>query len=387
MLSALVHQSRGAEAAVRTTARLQIYTQLVPLAVIRVDRSIGSFGSRPCLPTLMPRCYTSVASDTTLTSTSAPPPEMKSLSSEGHKSIEVPQEDQQSISKPLDKLRPPLQPINIFKSVKIKAAGGKVSALLHPLTQIQTIEKLPMDDIPTYPDISNAWWKYPYVQSWLHSFSTGAFLGLLELNRSVFGVKVRPDILAKVLKYERDWHEQGTESSKNLGQVRGSTRKPFPQKGRGKARVGTIRAPQFVGGYAVHGPRPHNKATDIPRKVYDLGIRTALSTKFAQDQLIVVDLLHTDSKSKTTMREQLRRLDLSGRKVYFLYGSSQPTTTLINVMDTFTKAGPTDAVPEGERKILVAAAGHVSVSALLEYEMLVLDKEAVEVLEQKYRTE
>ena len=70
----------------------------------------------------------------------------------------------------------------------------------------------------------------------------------MELQKSVFGTRIRPDILAAAIKYEKSWLEQGTESTKNLGQVRGSTRKPFPQKGRGKSRVGTLRAPQFKGG-------------------------------------------------------------------------------------------------------------------------------------------
>lgn len=89
------------------------------------------------------------------------------------------------------------------------------------------------------------------VHAWCNSFESGSPMGLLELDRSVFGAPIRKDLIAHALRYERSWREQGTESSKNLGQVRGSTRKPFPQKGRGKARVGTLRAPHFRGGMLI----------------------------------------------------------------------------------------------------------------------------------------
>lgn len=79
----------------------------------------------------------------------------------------------------------------------------------------------------------------------LHSFKTGLNLGLLPF---LSFIPPRQDILFRCLKYEESWFSQSTQSTKQLGQVRGSTRKPFPQKGRGKARVGTLRSPQFRGG-------------------------------------------------------------------------------------------------------------------------------------------
>ena len=91
-------------------------------------------------------------------------------------------------------------------------------------------------------------WNIPQFKAILKSFETGKAVGYLELKKDVFGLEVREDILARCLKYERSWKEQGTESTKPLGLVRGSSRKAFPQKGRGKARVRSLRAPQFRGG-------------------------------------------------------------------------------------------------------------------------------------------
>jgi large subunit ribosomal protein L4 len=166
--------------------------------------------------------------------------------------------------------------------------------------------------------------------------------------------------------------------------VRGSSRKAAPQKGRGKARVRSLRAPQFRGGYAVHGPRPHIKTTDIQRKLYDAGIRHALSTKYKQNQLLVVDRLFMTDLSKSKMKEHLENLNLLGKKVYFLYGSSISNAVMIRSMDSFSKRRKTSQNPAGEKPLLVTHANHVSVWTLLEYDYVVIDKEALEALELKY---
>lgn len=74
-------------------------------------------------------------------------------------------------------------------------------------------------------------------------------------------------------------------------------------------------------GYNVHGPRPHNKTTDIQKKVYDAGIRHALSAKFQQSQLFVVDHLSLSTGTKQELKDVLEAHGLSGQKVYFIYGS------------------------------------------------------------------
>ena len=87
------------------------------------------------------------------------------------------------------------------------------------------------------------------VQAWIQSFTTGKCIGMMELDRSVFGVNPkRPDLIRRAIDYELSWLAQGTESSKSLGQVRGSTAKKFPQKGRGAARHGHLRANLMKGG-------------------------------------------------------------------------------------------------------------------------------------------
>ncbi|KAJ3000781.1 hypothetical protein HDV02_003583 [Globomyces sp. JEL0801] len=253
------------------------------------------------------------------------------------------------------------------------------NAIFSNQTPIVHIEKTAYNELSKFDDLLNIRWKNPTVQSWINSFQSGKSIGLVELDKEVFGTSIREDIMARCLKYEQSWAEAGTESTKTLGQVRGSSQKPFPQKGRGKARVGTLRAPHFKGGYNSHGPRPHRKMTDIQRNVYESGIRSALSTKFQQNQLILVDRLLMTEVSKPTLKKYLKGLGLEGKKVYLMYGAHEASLALVRTADTFVKRIPSVRIPAGEKPVLITPARHVAVKSLLEYDYLIVDKEAVEV--------
>lgn len=133
-------------------------------------------------------------------------------------------------------------------------------------------------------------------QAWVRSFQTGEKLGIVELNNLVFGARPRLDILHRVVVWQRAKMRAGTAKVKTRGEVRGGGRKPRPQKGTGRARQGSIRAPHFIGGGVVHGPRgPVSYEYTLPKKVKRMGLRTALSVKFAQGDLFVVDSLQVSS--------------------------------------------------------------------------------------------
>ncbi|KAJ3268197.1 hypothetical protein HDV01_003344 [Terramyces sp. JEL0728] len=258
------------------------------------------------------------------------------------------------------------------------------SAILHKSTEIVNQPKMDFSQLDKYDNLKNAWFEYPFKQAFLKTFTTNNRIGLVELQKNVFGLDVRVDLMARCLKYEKSWKEQGTESTKARGQVRGTGKKAAPQKGRGAARIGSLRAPQFRGGYNVHGPRPHNKTTDIQKKVYSAGIRHALSAKFQQSQLLVVDHLSLSTGTKQELKDVLEAHGLSGQKVYFIYGSLDSDIPLTNAVDMFAKKPKTDLLPHGERPLLITHANQVSVSTLLEYDYIVMDKEASEVLEEMY---
>ena len=119
-------------------------------------------------------------------------------------------------------------------------------------------------------------------------------LGTIVMNREVFGAPDRVDILQRVVRWQLACRRAGTNKTKTRSEVSGSTRKPWKQKGSGRARVGDIRAPQWRGGYRVHGPVLRDFSYNLPKKVRAMGLRVALSTKLREGKLAVVDSLDID---------------------------------------------------------------------------------------------
>ena len=139
-------------------------------------------------------------------------------------------------------------------------------------------------------------------QSWVTSFETGEKLGIVDLNERIFGRQPRVDIMQRVVVWQRAKIRAGTARVKTRDEVRGGGRKPWPQKGLGKARQGSIRAPHWRGGGRVHGPRgPVSYDYTLPKKIRALGLCSALATKYAQGDLCIVDsLAMPNGKRRTT---------------------------------------------------------------------------------------
>ena len=114
-------------------------------------------------------------------------------------------------------------------------------------------------------------------------------VGSIDLMDSVFGVEVRPDILSRVVNWQLATRRAGTHSVKNLSTISGTTKKPFRQKGTGRARQGTLRASQFRHGAVAFGPVVRDHAHDLNKKVRKLGLKCALSAKVKDGKLFVLD--------------------------------------------------------------------------------------------------
>jgi large subunit ribosomal protein L4 len=123
------------------------------------------------------------------------------------------------------------------------------------------------------------------------------------LNGAVFNVPVRIDILHRVVRWQRAKRQQGTHSVKDRSEVRGGGRKPRPQKGSGRSRQGSIRAPQWRGGGICHGPVPRSHAHSLPKKVRRMGLMCALSAKAHEQRLLIVDSMQP-SDVKTRLVQQ-----------------------------------------------------------------------------------
>ena len=124
--------------------------------------------------------------------------------------------------------------------------------------------------------------------------------GSCALNERIFGLSARSDIAARVVRWQLAARQAGTHASKGISDVSGTTRKPFRQKGTGRARQGSLRSPQFRGGGIIFGPRPRSHAFDLPKRVRRLGVCTALSAKLAENKLLVVDTCSWSGGDKKT---------------------------------------------------------------------------------------
>jgi large subunit ribosomal protein L4 len=122
--------------------------------------------------------------------------------------------------------------------------------------------------------------------------------GTAELPDEIFAAKPRADIMARVVHWQLAKRRSGNHKVKGMGEVSGTTKKPYKQKGTGNARQGSLRSPQFRTGGAVHGPVVRDHGYDLPKKIRRLGLISALSQKHAEGKLIVLDAATSGPKTK-----------------------------------------------------------------------------------------
>ena len=189
--------------------------------------------------------------------------------------------------------------------------------------------------------------------------------GEIELADAVFGLEPRKDILQRMVEYQRAKARAGTHFVKTRREVSGGGIKPFKQKGTGRARQGTTRAPQMEGGGKAHGPVSRDHGFNLPKKVRQLAMKHALSTKAKANQLVVVDTLECkDAKTKAVV-SQFAKLGWS--KPLIIDGAA--------VNEAFSKAARNikgaDILPVQGANVL----------DILKHKELVLTKEAAETLQ------
>lgn len=186
-------------------------------------------------------------------------------------------------------------------------------------------------------------------------------VGSIDLDETVFGVPVRGDILARMVNWQLAKRRAGTHKTKGVAEVSGTTKKPFRQKGTGRARQGSARATQMRGGGIVFGPIVRDHAHTLTKKVRKLALKTALSAKQADGKLVVLD--STQLKEAKT-RDLAKTLEKLGWKSALIIDGSE-------VDANFAKAA---------RNILtldVLPSQGANVHDILRRETLVLTKDAV----------
>ncbi len=127
----------------------------------------------------------------------------------------------------------------------------------------------------------------------------GKGVGSVDLDDAVFGADVNEHLLWEAVKWQLAKRRSGNASTKRYGEVRGSSKKVWKQKGTGQARQGARQAPHFVGGGSVFGPKPRSYEYDLPRKVKKAALRAALSLRASENKIVVLDNFSTDGKTKS----------------------------------------------------------------------------------------
>ena len=146
----------------------------------------------------------------------------------------------------------------------------------------------------------------------------GAQTGEMELNDSVFGVEVNEAVMRQAVLRQLANERLGTHATKTRGLVRGGGRKPWKQKGTGRARVGSTRSPLWVGGGTVFGPQPRSYEQKMPRKARRLAVKSALSDKVNTNELFVLDEIVLAAPKTKEVVKVVDNFKFSGEKVLFI---------------------------------------------------------------------
>ncbi len=147
---------------------------------------------------------------------------------------------------------------------------------------------------------------------------TGAQTGEMELNDSVFGVEVNEAVMKQAVIRQLANERLGTHATKTRGLVRGGGKKPWKQKGTGRARSGSIRSPLWVGGGTVFGPHPRDYEQKMPRKARRLAVKSALTDKVNTGELFVLDALTLPAAKTKEVVNIVNNFKFSGEKVLFV---------------------------------------------------------------------
>lgn len=197
---------------------------------------------------------------------------------------------------------------------------------------------------------------------------SGAQVGEIELAETIFGIEPNASVLHEAVVMQQASLRRGTHDTKGRSEVRGGGRKPWRQKGTGRARQGSIRAPQWVGGGTVFGPTPRSYAFKLPKKVRRLALKSALSTKVNANEIIVLDALTIDAPKTKDMVAILANLKV-GKKALIVSGE-QDNNIVLSARN----------IPG----VKVVDATGINVLDLLHHDALVITKDAVAKVEEVF---
>ena len=194
----------------------------------------------------------------------------------------------------------------------------------------------------------------------------GQQVGAIELSDAVFAAPVNSSLMHQALVRQLANARQGTHKTKERGEVEGGGKKPWRQKGTGRARQGSTRAPNFIGGGTIFGPRPRKYTQALPKKMQRAALRSALSVKADADQIVILDSVSTDQYKTKVMSGMLKALGLSDQRVLMVLNekNAQVWRSVANLP-----------------KLTTLLSGYVNVRDLLGHDVVVLSNDAAKHIE------
>ncbi|MCB2295128.1 50S ribosomal protein L4 [Clostridium algoriphilum] len=192
-------------------------------------------------------------------------------------------------------------------------------------------------------------------------------VGDIELNENIFGVEINTNAMHQVVVAQLANKRQGTQSAKTRAEVRGGGIKPWRQKGTGRARQGSIRAPQWIHGGIVFAPKPRDYRMSVPKTMRRVAFKSALSAKVVANEMIVVDSLEFDSPKTKAMLAVLKAFD------------AKKTLIVVEKSD--------ENVYKSARNIpgvQVTPVNNLNVYDILKYEKFIVTKDAVSKIQEVY---
>jgi large subunit ribosomal protein L4 len=195
----------------------------------------------------------------------------------------------------------------------------------------------------------------------------GKTVGSIELNDNIFGVEVSDHAVHMAVVQYLANRRQGTKSTKTRAEVRGGGRKPWRQKGTGRARQGSIRSPQWTGGGVVFAPKPRDFSIKLNKKQKRLALKSALTDKVKRDKLVLLDSINLSEVKTKTMVSVCEKLD-TPNALFVMSGSN--TNVMLSARN----------IPD----IKTAGVNTINVYDILKYDSFVVTKEAVEQMQEVY---
>ncbi len=198
----------------------------------------------------------------------------------------------------------------------------------------------------------------------------GTQTGTVEVNDAVFGIEPNKVVLHEVLTAELAAARQGTASTKTRAMVRGGGRKPFKQKGTGRARQGSIRAPHMVGGGGTFGPHPRSYEKKVNKKVRNLALRSALSAKVAAGEVLVLEDVSIETPKTKVIVNLVNKVDARQKQLFVVNDLAS-----INDFNLYLSV-------RNLENAVVLQPNEIGVYWLLKQEKVILTKEALATVEE-----